>query len=64
MKKTPGIVVSLIAAMLLALPCALVAQDKYPSQPVNAIVPFAAGGSSDRRHHQKIGRNTPGSRWS
>jgi tripartite-type tricarboxylate transporter receptor subunit TctC len=47
MKKTPGIVVSLIVARLLALPCALVAQDKYPAQPVNAIVPFGAGGSSD-----------------
>ncbi|HAA04667.1 MAG TPA: hypothetical protein DCE18_15075, partial [Syntrophobacteraceae bacterium] len=48
MKETQSIVVLLIVAMLLlVLPSALTAQDKYPSQPVNAIVPMAAGGSTD-----------------
>jgi tripartite-type tricarboxylate transporter receptor subunit TctC len=47
MKRTLGIVVSLIVVMVFVMPCTIVAQDKYPSQPINAIVPFAAGGSSD-----------------
>jgi tripartite-type tricarboxylate transporter receptor subunit TctC len=43
-------VVSVFAAVmfvLAALPAASLAADAYPSKPINAIVPMAAGGSSD-----------------
>jgi tripartite-type tricarboxylate transporter receptor subunit TctC len=43
-------VVSVFAAVmfvLAALPAASMAADAYPSKPINAIVPMAAGGSSD-----------------
>jgi tripartite-type tricarboxylate transporter receptor subunit TctC len=42
--------VSVFAAVmfvLAALPAATLAADAYPSKPINAIVPMAAGGSSD-----------------
>jgi tripartite-type tricarboxylate transporter receptor subunit TctC len=46
--KQRKIVSSLVIALVVAcmVPAAF-AQDKFPSKPVNVIVPFAAGGSSD-----------------
>jgi len=40
-----SLVVTLIAALALAGPA--VSQDKFPSKPINVIVPFSAGGSTD-----------------
>jgi putative tricarboxylic transport membrane protein len=37
-----------IAAAALASPAVLRAQDTYPSQPINVVVPFDAGGYNDR----------------
>ena len=42
---TRRIVMAAAASLLLALPAA--AQDKWPSKPVNVVVPFAAGGNTD-----------------
>ena len=65
MKKTFAVIVSLIAGLGLVLPCAVHAQDKYPSQPINAIVPFAAGGSSDllARAIEKVWPKYSGQPW-
>jgi tripartite-type tricarboxylate transporter receptor subunit TctC len=38
-------IIALLAALM--VPGAAPAQDKFPSKPINVIVPFAAGGSSD-----------------
>ena len=34
------------------IPCALFAQDKYPSKPITLICPYRAGGSADNRSRQ------------
>ncbi len=47
MKKAFGIAALLIVGVAMMVPGTSLAQDKYPSQPSNALVPFAAGGSSD-----------------
>jgi len=39
---------ALAAAAAVALPLTAVAQAKFPSQPITLIVPFPAGGSTDR----------------
>ena len=44
MKKTLGVVVSLIAVVLIALPAT--AAD-YPEKPITAYIPLAAGGTTD-----------------
>ena len=44
MKRTLGIIVSLIAMVLMALPAT--AAD-YPSKPITAYIPLAAGGTTD-----------------
>ncbi|MDD5169151.1 MAG: tripartite tricarboxylate transporter substrate binding protein [Syntrophales bacterium] len=47
MKRIPIIIVLLLLGAAFVLPPALTAQDKFPSKPINAIVPFTAGGSTD-----------------
>lgn len=43
-----GIVSASIGAAVLALPFAAVAQDKYPSRPIEVIVPWGPGGGADQ----------------
>ena len=38
-------VIALFAALM--VPGTLRAQDKFPSKPINVIIPFTAGGSTD-----------------
>src|SRR5512139_3271616 len=45
MKRLVASLATLFAAV--ALPAATLAADPYPSKPVSAVVPMAAGGSSD-----------------
>ena len=47
MKRAFTICLTVILGAGILLPNILAAQDKYPSRPINVIVPFSAGGSTD-----------------
>ena len=36
-----------VVVILLAIHCVALAQEKYPSRPIELVVPFSAGGSAD-----------------
>ena len=43
-----GLVAASLGAAVLALPFASIAQDKYPSRPIEVIVPWGPGGGADQ----------------
>lgn len=47
MKRTLTLMILMILGITFNFPSALPAQDRYPSKPINVIVPFTAGGSTD-----------------